>query len=1471
MVTVITRTIGPSGRDYASFTLAEADVENIGTSADLVANDEAIVFEADAGTYSETVNFTSTLVTDATRKVTYKPAAGAEHGGVNGAGALLLCSSAMFFNDDFTEFQGIEVKLSGSTGNCFDVNAVAIFNGCILSGIVQRPGSTTTTTRTTVANCLFTDCVTAINIFNYGDSYVDVANCTLVNNQALGICRFIILGATSGNTCEVTLTNILSFGTNNYSVSSSAGTVTVTGGGCFYSLYQPFPAATLGSPNPITASTAYDPGAGDFALYVGKNGALLDSPNNDVIDGGVGPSVNSDVPTTDILGNPRSGATANPGAFEVPQATATLTRTIGPVGRDYASFTLAEADVTNIGGSADLVNENERIVFEADAATYANFVVDSTLVTDATRNVTYKAAAGSEHGGDVGSGARLIFANTANGGIWCRDDYTRFIGLVVTTGSGAVGNRGLLQFSASGLFVDACLLEVAHSAPNCIWANGASTANIYQNNLLRNPNYYPIRLDATTSPTSHKFVSNTIDGHGNRAIFYQVLGSNMTVEAVNNFIFNVSNWAFGNSSGGATFTTTGSNNVIDVVGSNMGSGVAVLECTATTSFSTPLASGDYAVYMGSNASLANVAGNDAWGIGVGPSVNSDVPTTDINGVARSGATCNPGAFEADGFVAPTVLTRTIGSGKDYASFTLAEADVENIGGSADLTFENEAIVFEADAGTYAESVTLSSTLTSDATRNVTYKPAAGSEHNGDQSLGVIVQFNGNPFIVLDGFTVVDGLNLKSTFGSGYAVHVRANGAVARSCLLTTPWAGAFIYRAGTSTYPCVVENCVMYGDVHGVLALEDRAGLETYGRIVNCTSIGHSSRALQLNSTNATGTLNIECHNWLVLGSQAQIATGAGTTNLTGSGSNFGSSFNPWPVALQGSPYPITATTSFSTPLGSGDYAVYMGATGALADVEGNDVWQHGIGPALNSDVPTTDINGVERSGTRCNPGAFEADGFVAPTVLTRTIGSGKDYASFTLAEADVENIGGSADLTFENEAIVFEADAATYTESVTFQSTLTTDATRQVTYKPAAGSEHGGNPDAGVIVTSATYTLSVFDDFTHVEGLVAKATSSSYAHRVIFTGIGSDRLGLQFRGCVIEASENANGYGLVDYRTSGGASAHGTADHPMLVQNCVFRNIGVHGVSLGSFGTNYINDHWVITNCTFILKAGVISYCVSIFDNPGSLNLTITNCLNLSPDVGRNYDTNQSGWVQTTVDSSASSNNFGASSSANFQFPGKGSPYPVTPTTNTSPGAGDWAIYEAATGALVYDSDNDVLGQGIGPAGNSAVPTTDILGNTRSGASCDPGAFEASPAIAKSPGGTLVGGYVPVGTYDVVPDSFPEAVEEAIPLYSSTSQALYAIRPIVSSETKAGNISTRTWTLQYRNASRSEYSRVLELYALSKGGAEGLYWNNQNFTRGGSTETVVVRMSQGPLKATRSTHGRYKFTVKLEEMRYAP
>ena len=1134
MVTVLTRTIGPSGRDYASFTLAEADVENIGTSADLVANDEAIVFEADAGTYNEAVTFQSTLTTDATRNVTYKPAAGSEHGGVLDGGVLITQTSSPYgytlrVNDNFTHLSGLGVQSIGTyraieaTSHGYSIDSLVIEVDTVARYCLRAdwsPSAIPSGAVNTISNNVFTNGF--VSLYHRGGSAGVVFD--LINNTHVGLVParnwdiYHVVDTTYNLVNNLVLNPAVSgFGT--WLDQGGGGVATITGSNNFGGSFGPFPASIQGSPYPITPSTAYDPGAGDFALYVGKNGALLDSPNNDVIGQGVGPSANSDVPTTDILGNARSGATANPGAFEVPQATATITKTIGPSGRDYTTFTLAEADVTNIGGSADLVYENERIVFEADAGTYTEVVTHtSTLITDATRNVTYRAAAGSEHGGLATAGViRNGYINHSD-----TESYTVFEGLVFNIGSG----------------VTAPCLDLG------------------------------------------------------------------------------------------------------------GDGVALRDCIFIS------------------------GGN--------------------RGLVRCG------------------LIHQCGQG-DPAEFTNC--------------------VFDSTA------------------------------------------------------------------------------TASRACIETAGRTGG------------------------------------TFTNIINCTGTAHINKPF-IESTNSGVTTQIL--NCLVLGVRSYTETTAAT--LTG-GNNFGGATNPFPVAIQGSPYPITPTTSFSTPLGSGDYAVYMGATGALADVTGNDVWQQGVGPASNSDVPTTDINGVTRSGATCNPGAFEADGFVAPTVLTRTIGSGKDYSTFTLAEAAVTSIGSGTDLTFYNEAIVFEADAGTYDAAVSqvvFNSFgLVTDPTRNITYKAAAGAQHGGTLSAGVIISAATL---VYDDFTTLEELVLFDASGAQ-----HTAINGTE-GITYRSCLA-----GNPAGNTCFDTNGS----GSALYPTTYENCVGFGYSSAGQQrLWSLAT-YSGDLYAkIINCTCIADGRWTFADAGSLAN--TLQVEIVNFLSLGESLV---------FFGTYTDPSRTytgSNNFGGTSGA-FPVALQGSPYPITATTDTSPGAGDWAIYDASTGALVYDSDNDVLGKGIGPAGNSNVPSTDIVGTSRSGAFCDPGAFEVVPATFFISGGALSGGYVPVGTFDVVPDTFPEAIEEQQPHYKRQSHALHQGRLMSTSETASSSVMTRVWKLRYTNASASEYTRVLALYSDSKGGAEGLYWNNQNFTRGGPAETVIVRMAQGPLRVRRTSHGRYSFNVILEEMHIAP
>jgi len=378
MVTVITKTIGAGGGyDYATFTAAEADVENVATTAfgstDLVANDGAIVFEAVAGTYAgSTLYFQSSLTTDPTRNVTYKPAAGSEHGGVFGAGVFIDRDAIV--RDSHTVLDGVGgsnqiIAQSGAAG-------VIIRNGIWRVFDTQANGAGTAAHPTVLENCLFyfaaSNSVTIRNGASSPIGYYRVVNCTAINVPAK--VGFAVSAAVT--TLEVEFTNCIALGAWGF-VDTSGGTAVITGSNNFDDGNRPFPPAIQGTPYPITATTDVDPGPGDWAIYDAATGALIDDPDNDVLAGGIGPDANPLVPTTDIVGNTRSGATTDPGAFEIstlaPPEPALIT-IMRQIYQQDASF--------SVGASSEGV---EKITHQLGPASADYFTINST--TSATVSV----------------------------------------------------------------------------------------------------------------------------------------------------------------------------------------------------------------------------------------------------------------------------------------------------------------------------------------------------------------------------------------------------------------------------------------------------------------------------------------------------------------------------------------------------------------------------------------------------------------------------------------------------------------------------------------------------------------------------------------------------------------------------------------------------------------------------------------------------------------------------------------------------------------------------------------------------------------------------------------------------------------------------------------------------------------------------------------------------------------------------
>lgn len=342
----------------------------------------------------------------------------------------------------------------------------------------------------------------------------------------------------------------------------------------------------------------------------------------------------------------------------------------------------------------------------------------------------------------------------------------------------------------------------------------------------------------------------------------------------------------------------------------------------------------------------------------------------------------------------TVITKTIKpSGGDYATFTLAEADAANIGTSADLVANDEAIVFEAYAAVYDERVEVLTGMTTDATRNITFTAASGSEHHGSSSRGVIIDKSGNTTWAVrcrTPYTVFRGLVVRNEYGqtSNYGVWINAGdgkGTRVEQCIVKVQGLFGVLSQPDTvaettSSDPAsvLINNLVEVSGSSSNTALELRgdARQNTFTKAVNNTLVVEDGgTAVDVGSTGGAGlTQAYQLINNLCLGASAfnsYTQSGSGTWVPTGF-NNVGGATNPFPSDLQAGnqAWDITKNTR---AVSDGNNAIYSSLTYRLTTAGGNDAIDAGIGPDSDSDVPSSDILQHPRWGATTQVGAFQS------------------------------------------------------------------------------------------------------------------------------------------------------------------------------------------------------------------------------------------------------------------------------------------------------------------------------------------------------------------------------------------------------------------------------------------------------------------------------------------------------------------
>jgi hypothetical protein len=395
-------------------------------------------------------------------------------------------------------------------------------------------------------------------------------------------------------------------------------------------------------------------------------------------------------------------------------------------------------------------------------------------------------------------------------------------------------------------------------------------------------------------------------------------------------------------------------------------------------------------------------------------------------------------------------------------------------------------------------------------------------------------------LVEEPFTVVRGLQVELTGvanGNMRCIHlgsgVGASGADVFACYCRYDVTGVGggsqnIFNVDVNGY---FTDCI--GDIStytGTGGVVGRMGNSSTAKFYNCVAYGNNNVNYGFNTSSNNCTLK----NCVSFNNVVDFSTASSTIDYCASDDGDGTN----------SVTPADWSTVFEDHA-NGDFRR------KAAD---RDLYRAGVGPATDSDVNTTDMNGDARSGTVCEIGADEYPPASATTVYVNPDGSG-DYITVQAAIDDDFGLSGS-DLITVNTAVSVLCQCGDGTaDTHLWCNRFTTDDTHNIVFDVESDYRHEG----AVVQTGNVYRLSdttdepikIEDDNVTVKNFVCvlASTAGSYSAAIRLAGDA-----IQAENCVcLVTGTGAENYGLhVD--TSGGGT--------IKVKNCTF--------SLQSTATHY-------------------------------------------------------------------------------------------------------------------------------------------------------------------------------------------------------------------------------------------------------------------------------------------------------------